>query len=191
MNDLRNPILRDQRRNSPLIPDVLNENRNSGWYCPFEARRKIIDHDGLFATISEFVHHVAPNVSGTSGDKDRHCYRLYSLWKRPSTCLKLRNNFPSAVLSKPMPRTTLEVRWSSFPIKRLSGVSPDGMQAAVSADGRTVCVLIRRLISSCSRSTTLVVSSDAILGVARLRPDQHAKGRRLANTRHRAHRSAN
>jgi hypothetical protein len=25
-----------------------------------------------------------------------------------------------------MPRTTLEVRWSSFPIKRLSGVSPDG-----------------------------------------------------------------
>jgi hypothetical protein len=76
MNDLRNPILRDQRRNSPLIPDVLNENRNSGWYCPFEARRKIIDHDGLFATISEFVHHVAPNVSGTSGDKDRHCYRL-------------------------------------------------------------------------------------------------------------------
>ena len=26
-----------------------------------------------FATISEFVHHVAPNVSGTSGDKDRHC----------------------------------------------------------------------------------------------------------------------
>jgi hypothetical protein len=49
MNDLRNPILRDQRRNSPLIPDVLNENRNSGWYCPFEARRKIIDHDGQFA----------------------------------------------------------------------------------------------------------------------------------------------
>ena len=35
-------------------------------------------------------------------------------------------SFPSAVLSKPMPRTTLEVRWSSFPIKRLSGVSPDG-----------------------------------------------------------------
>jgi len=33
-----------------------------------------------------------------------------------------------------------------------------GMQAAVSADGRTVCVLIRRLISSCSRSTTLVVA---------------------------------
>ena len=94
MNDLRNPILRDQRRNSPLIPDVLNENRNSGWYCPFEARRKIIDHDGLFATISEFVHHVAPNVSGTSGDKDRHCYRLYSLWKRLSTCLKLRNKLP-------------------------------------------------------------------------------------------------
>jgi hypothetical protein len=25
-----------------------------------------------------------------------------------------------------MPRTTLEVRWSSFLIKRLSGVSPDG-----------------------------------------------------------------
>src|SRR5882757_9676092 len=94
MNDLRNPILRDQRRNSPLIPDVLNENRNSGWYCPFEARRKIIDHDGLFATISEFVHHVAPNVAGTSGDKDRHCYLPYSLWKRPSTCLKLRNKLP-------------------------------------------------------------------------------------------------
>ena len=56
--------------------------------------KKLIDHDGLFATISEFVHHVAPNVSGTSGDKDRHCYRLYSLWKRPSTCLKLRNKLP-------------------------------------------------------------------------------------------------
>jgi hypothetical protein len=88
MNDLRNPILRDQRRNSPLIPDVANENRNSGWYCPFEARRKIIDHDGQFATISEFIHHVAPNVSGTSGDKDRHCYRL----RRPA--LKLRNKVP-------------------------------------------------------------------------------------------------
>jgi hypothetical protein len=37
------------------------------------------------------------------------------------------------------------VRWGSFLIKRLSGVSPDVMQAAVSADGRTVCVLIRRL----------------------------------------------
>ena len=58
------------------IPDVLNENQNSGWNCPFEARRKIIDHDGQFATISEFVHHVAPNVSGSTGDKDRHCYRL-------------------------------------------------------------------------------------------------------------------
>jgi hypothetical protein len=42
---------------------------------------------------------------------------------------------------------TLEVRWGSFLIKRLSGVSPDVMQAAVSADGRTVCVLIRRLNS--------------------------------------------
>jgi len=37
-----------------------------------------------------------------------------------------------------------------------------GMQAAVSADGRTVCVLIRRLNSSCSRSTTLVVRRDAL-----------------------------
>jgi hypothetical protein len=64
-----------------------------------------------------------------------------------------------------MPRTTLEVRWGSFPIKRLSGVSPDVMQVAVSADGRTVCVLICRLNSSCSRSNTLVVRSDAILGV--------------------------
>jgi hypothetical protein len=33
----------------------------------------------------------------------------------------------------------------SFPIKRFSWVSPDVMQAAVSADGRTVCVSIRRL----------------------------------------------
>jgi len=88
MNDLRNPILRDQFRNSSLIPDVLNENRNSGWYCPFEARRKIIDHDGQFATISEFVHHVASNVPGTSGDKDRHCYRL----GKPDS--KLRNKVP-------------------------------------------------------------------------------------------------
>jgi hypothetical protein len=47
------------------------------------------------------------------------------------------------------------------------------------------------LNSSCSRSIALVVRSDAILGVARLRPDQHAQGRRLANARHRAHRSAN
>jgi len=66
-----------------------------------------------------------------------------------------------------------------------------GMQAAVSADGRTVCVLIRRFNSSCSRSTTLVLRRDAILGVARFRPDQHAQGRRLANARHRANQSAN
>jgi hypothetical protein len=33
----------------------------------------------------------------------------------------------------------------SFPIKRFSWVSPDVMQAAVSADGRSVCVSIRRL----------------------------------------------
>src|ERR1700682_1798075 len=46
-------------------------------------------------------------------------WRMNSLWKRPSTCLKLRNKLPSGVLSKPMPRTTLEVRWGSFLIKRL------------------------------------------------------------------------
>jgi hypothetical protein len=109
MNDLRNPILRDQRRNSPLIPDVLNENRNSGWYCPFEARRKIIDHDGQFALISEFVHHVAPDVSGTTGDKDRHCYRL----GKPD--LKLRNKVPFRGVMKADARTTLEVRWGSIP----------------------------------------------------------------------------
>jgi transposase-like protein len=32
---------------------------------------------------------------------------------------------------------------------------------------------------------------DAVLGFARLRPDQHAQGRWLENTRHKAHRSAN
>jgi hypothetical protein len=48
-------------------------------------------------------------------------------------------------------------------------MSPDVMQAAVSADGRTICVSIRRVNSSCRRSIALVVHSDAILGVARLR----------------------
>ena len=32
---------------------------------------------------------------------------------------------------------------------------------------------------------------DVVLGVARIRPDQHAKGRWLADARHKAHRSAN
>jgi len=94
MNDLRNPILRDQRRNSPLIPDVLNENRNSGWYCPFEARRKIIDHDGLFATISEFVHMWLPMYPAPPVIRIAIAIALYSLWKRPSTYLKLRNKLP-------------------------------------------------------------------------------------------------
>jgi hypothetical protein len=51
--------------------------------------------------------------------------------RRPD--LKLGTKFPSVVLSKPLPRTTLEVRWGSFPIKRFSRVPPDAMQAAVSA----------------------------------------------------------
>jgi hypothetical protein len=94
--------------------------------------------------------------------------------------LKLRNKVLFSRAIKPLRKTRLEVPWGSFPIKRLSGVSPDVMQAAVSTNGRTVRVLIRRLNSACSRSIALVVHSDAIQGVARLRPDQHDGWQALA-----------